>query len=168
GAPGATRGGAVGRIGGAVGGFGVGGAATGAVTGTGYEAVAGGPIVFCTHSRMRASSSGARPANRTCASGEVRATNPQHSNVAHDRRTVSPVWNGNGAGAWTPAVVTVACARGTRLPRAPTCTSAGAPRSGVYESATEAANRETNCSFGNGMKSRSLAPALKQSSRCIA
>ena len=89
------------------------------------------PSAWRNQSRMRASSSGVTPANRTCASGEARTTRPQVSNPPQDRRTVSPAWKGSPAAACTPAAVTVACASWTRLPRAPTCTAEGAPRSGA-------------------------------------
>src|SRR5438874_10995840 len=129
--------------GGGVRGFAAGAAgdAGGATAGRG---AAGTPVTFWIHSRMRASSSGASPANRTCASGPARATNPQHSNVAHDNRTVSPAWNGSADDAWTPAVVTVACSSGTRLPRDPTCPVAGEPRSGEYVRSTADASRVTH------------------------
>ncbi len=52
--------------------------------------------------------------------------------------------------------------------RVATETGAGAPLSGDQESPSAPCSRATNCSLGMGMKSRSLAPARKQSSRCAA
>ena len=153
---------------------GCGGASTLAVRccgeGAGCAAVAVGACAPADviHSRIFASSSGARPAKRICADGPPRTTRPQLWNAPHERRTVSPALSGSCEGASTPADETVAPSRRDEEPRAATATVAGAPPSCAKASPTDAARRATNWSFGMGMKSRSLAPARKHSSRCAA
>ena len=61
-----------------------------------------------SQSRICASSSGARPANRICAEGPPRTTRPQLWNAPQVSRTVSPALSGNSAADSTPADDTVA------------------------------------------------------------
>src|SRR5256885_3843895 len=88
--------------------------AAGAGIGRDGSAAAGAAAeVFFTHSRKRASSSGARPAKRMRASGPFAATSPHACcgvpSTCNERRTVSPGRKGTAVEAWTPAAVTTAC-----------------------------------------------------------
>src|ERR1700682_4751246 len=121
-----------------------------------------------SHSRIWPSSSGARPAKRICADGPGRTTRPHVWNAPHERRTVSPALSGRSPGASTPAGVMAAASTCVVTVRVATETGASAPPSGPHESPIDPRSRETDCSLGTGMKSRSLAPARKQSSRCAA
>ena len=78
---------------------------------------------------------------------------------------MSPVFTGSAACASTPSGETVALSTLEADVRVATATGACAPDSAAQERSTELCKRATNWSFGIGMKSRSLAPARKQSSR---
>ncbi|TMA25470.1 MAG: hypothetical protein E6J78_17500 [Deltaproteobacteria bacterium] len=135
----------------------------------GVGAGAGGAAArppFLSQSRMLASSSGARPAKRICTEGPPRTTNPQLWKLPQLSRTVSPLFTGSSPGASMPAALIAAYSIRAVEVRVEIETGAGVPASGDQLKPTAATSRARNWSLGMGMKSRSLAPARKHSSRC--